>query len=509
VNRSFTPVGLSIQRAVAKTGATVLVVDGDGVSRRFLELALTAGRNETDGHLSVETAKNAASAMDILHATLVDLILCEIDLPDISGLQFHRRLLQESRLRNIPFVFIASEAKIATRVAALSAGAEDILSKPFDRQELSARVESILQRHRRTREALRSRTYTLAGDFSAIAFADLVVMLEMGRKSGRLAIVASRMIGEVHVAQGQVVHAHFGNLVGVDAFRAILAEEEAAFELTPVANPAEFQVITIRERVTPLLMEAARLHDTAVATNTLPPRPRPVPREEPAPTRYAPLVPTTMLASHFEQGVSDPFALAELRLWSMDELAKWTTSPAGRDRFHVVLFADLADGCSALLSIAGAPSERFILGALREGRSAVGVAFFLRYERLLDVILVDIKSAATVQTSLLRAPALVILAPPEGDYLDVGPQARVEIEACLRNLAPRSVLGVGGESLDAAMRDMACLREASVDQRTMPGPLARVDIRGVLVAGIRLWGKRAVATTPPPAAPPVDTQRKA
>src|SRR6185436_9868433 len=71
--------------------ATALVVDGDPVSRRFVELAL--GKS---GEFVVEAAESAAAASEILRVQTVELIIADTDLPDANGLQFYRALSQES-----------------------------------------------------------------------------------------------------------------------------------------------------------------------------------------------------------------------------------------------------------------------------------------------------------------------------------------------------------------------------------------------------------------------------
>src|SRR5437660_741817 len=100
----------------SKLRPTVLVVDGDGVSRRFVELALSR-----DGDFHVETALDGAGALDILAHTTVQAVIAETEFPDMNGLYFFRRLSQESRLRAIPFVFLSSDTRVKTRVLALGA----------------------------------------------------------------------------------------------------------------------------------------------------------------------------------------------------------------------------------------------------------------------------------------------------------------------------------------------------------------------------------------------------
>src|SRR6476619_6213014 len=85
---------------------TVLVVDGDPVSRRFVELALGKA-----GEFHVEAAESAAAAIEILRVQAVELIVSDTDLSDANGLQFYRTLAQESRLRGIPFLFLSADRR--------------------------------------------------------------------------------------------------------------------------------------------------------------------------------------------------------------------------------------------------------------------------------------------------------------------------------------------------------------------------------------------------------------
>src|SRR5262249_25758848 len=90
---------------------TALVIDGDPVSRRFVELAL--GRT---GEFIVEAAQSAAAAIEILRVQAVELIVSDTDLSDANGLQFYRALAQETRLRGIPFVFLSADCRPEAKI---------------------------------------------------------------------------------------------------------------------------------------------------------------------------------------------------------------------------------------------------------------------------------------------------------------------------------------------------------------------------------------------------------
>jgi len=484
--------------------ATILVVDADGVSRRFVELALGA-RAATRLPLVVETVKDAAAALEVLNGTLVDLILCETDLPDMSGLRFFRLLQQETRLRGIPFVFFSADTRVETKVVALRAGVDDYLSKPCDPAELSARVIGIVNRQHRQRQIGRDREYTLGGHFATMPFPDVVSILELSRRTGVLSITTPRAVGELCLDAGQVVHAVFGNLSGVEAFYRIMAEGTGQFEFTtgslPPGSPR-----TITDSVAALLMEAARLidHKQADSAKSGPPSSA---LRSPGQLRSAqsvaiaekpiePLLPNPVLATQFETAINDAFALGELKLWTREELARWTRGEIGRDRCHVHLVSELHRGVSALLAIAGQTNERWVLSALSPEEKALGLAFFLRQERVLDLILIDIQSPGALTGCLKRCPALSIIAPPDANVLGIGPKALVELEGLLRSVPPAALLWVAHDAIDAHLTSGVLTAPAlSVHGELGDGEL---DLRELLVEGLRFWLARCQKPAPQP-----------
>jgi DNA-binding response OmpR family regulator len=492
------PVGAPSQSASSLDGEYgVLVVDADGVTRRFVELILS----KVPG-MAVEGAKDATGALEVLRTTPVDLIIADTDLPDMDGLQFHRRLGQESRLKGIPFIFLSADTRVPTRVAALRAGADEYLTKPVEAAELTCRAEALIARRRAGREALRNRSFSLAGDFLVMALHDLVANLDIGKRSGTLNIATPRADARLFLDRGQIVHAVFGNLVGSEAFYRLMAEPMGQFEFTPGDCGIDPAARTIAKSATALIMEGARILDAETSGTPSSTPAAGTPAETVKATAGVVSAPAASipLATQYEVGVRDGFALGELRLWNPTELADWTLAPGGRDRLHVHLVADLAAGISAVMSMAALPTEREMLASLSLEEQAAGLVFYLRNERLIDLVLLDIRAPATFLRALMREPSITIIAPPDGDYQSLGTKARVELEQLVGWLKPTAILGVGNNLLKANLMKFAGLQTEG-HLRCQPGFVGegRADLRALLVEGIRLWALRA---------PPERTARK-
>ncbi len=107
----------------------------------------------------VETVNDATASISKARSFQPDLIILDIMMPHLSGLQLCRILRADNKLAKVPLIFLTAKSEPADRIAGLESGADDYVSKPFSPKELVLRVESILRRLAAPREPLATRLH--------------------------------------------------------------------------------------------------------------------------------------------------------------------------------------------------------------------------------------------------------------------------------------------------------------------------------------------------------------
>ena len=123
----------------------VLVADDEPDMLRFL-------KSQLGPHFQVLEAVDGLQAVEKASQFLPDLILCDMMMPEKDGLQVCRELRARTPTRNIPIVLLTARADEETKLAALSAGASDFLTKPFSTTELHLRLKNLVDSHRLERQ---------------------------------------------------------------------------------------------------------------------------------------------------------------------------------------------------------------------------------------------------------------------------------------------------------------------------------------------------------------------
>ena len=119
----------------------VLVVDDDRIGARMVEFLLS------EQGYTVVTAESADAALVEIEQQLPDLLLLDVNLPEINGFELYTQL--RDRGLDIPVIFLTAKGEIDDRVQGLTMGADDYIAKPFQPAELAARIQAVLRRYQR------------------------------------------------------------------------------------------------------------------------------------------------------------------------------------------------------------------------------------------------------------------------------------------------------------------------------------------------------------------------
>lgn len=137
------------------SGTRVLIVDDERPIRRYLKASLAS-----HGYVISEAA-NGQEALDALLSTKPDVIILDLGLPDMDGIQVAKLIRKKSQ---IPIVVLSVREEESDKIQALDAGADDYLTKPFSTGELLARLRAVLRRLTKTEDEAVFKTGKLTVD---------------------------------------------------------------------------------------------------------------------------------------------------------------------------------------------------------------------------------------------------------------------------------------------------------------------------------------------------------
>ena len=195
----------------------ILVVDDDALLRRSLAYNL-----EQAGYRA-EAAGTAEDALAQVRLDSPDLVLLDIGLPGMDGLDALRALRQQI---NVPVIFLTARRRELDEVLGLELGADDYVTKPFDFDVLLARIKAVLRRTGSNAPAaldiepivvgdlvidLAAHTVTVAGRLVDLAPREFDLLAALAQEAGRVLSVddlLARVWGAEYVGEPQVVYVH-------------------------------------------------------------------------------------------------------------------------------------------------------------------------------------------------------------------------------------------------------------------------------------------------------------
>ena len=128
---------------MAKYSPKILVVDDNEDNRYTLHRRL-----KKDGYSEISLANGGQEALDIVYEESFDLILLDLMMPDISGLEVLQQVKSDPDLRHIPVIMVTASDDVESAAECIQSGADDYITKPINATLLNARVSSSLDKKR-------------------------------------------------------------------------------------------------------------------------------------------------------------------------------------------------------------------------------------------------------------------------------------------------------------------------------------------------------------------------
>jgi len=121
-------------------GKTVLIIDDDITIRKLLTHHLKSNNFNTC------EAESADEGLNFLDNNNIDLVLCDVTLGEMDGFTFCKKVRENEKYKLIPFIFVTAKSTLEDKARALDVGGDDIITKPFDVDELILKVKALQKR---------------------------------------------------------------------------------------------------------------------------------------------------------------------------------------------------------------------------------------------------------------------------------------------------------------------------------------------------------------------------
>jgi len=198
----------------------ILIVDKDVDYLR--ETLLSAG-------YKVQAVSDGDEALVEIEKHRPDLIISEIKLPKIDGWELCWIIRERTDLLDIPFIFLSANSSVSDEIFSLDLGADDVIHKPFVKNELLARIKSLISRVNRVKHSSLSTLYGVKGTLKDMNLSDVLQVLDMGNRTAAVHLAKGEKHGCIYVVNGRVSHARYGDLKGEEALFHLMTWDDGNF----------------------------------------------------------------------------------------------------------------------------------------------------------------------------------------------------------------------------------------------------------------------------------------
>lgn len=200
----------------------VLIVDDNESLLMALEYSI-----QQAGY-TVLKAVDGEIAFKIANAEYPDIIVSDITMPEMDGIELCKKIRSVPSLSETPFILLTALGEPDERVKGLRSGADDYIVKPFDIEELIARIDIMYKNIQK-----RQFSNTLSGNLKELAIIDMLQILAQAHKEGVLRINAGDQSGIISICDGKIMDASFMDFTGEDALVELFTLTEGHFNYVP------------------------------------------------------------------------------------------------------------------------------------------------------------------------------------------------------------------------------------------------------------------------------------
>jgi DNA-binding response OmpR family regulator len=209
--------------------AKILIVDDEPTLLRLVGYALHKAGFE------IVIAQQGEEALRKVQAEKPDLVILDVMLPGLSGIEICQRLRNQPQTAHLPILMLSARDQVKDKIEGLHAGADEYVTKPIDTDELAARVEALLERTRRLRAMppeKRGKILGFIGAKGGVGTTTVALNVAMALVQQRQAVIAAELrpyFGAFSLQLGRMLGATLGSLLDLEP--EAIGERELALRL--------------------------------------------------------------------------------------------------------------------------------------------------------------------------------------------------------------------------------------------------------------------------------------
>lgn len=195
---------------------------------------------------------DAQKALDAIKNLEVDLVICEVELPQMDGHKFFKKIRSIDALKSTPFIFIGNQKRVDDRIQSMELGVDDYIVKPFSMEEIVARIKALFKEIALLGDANHQPEKGFSGNLTEMNLVDLIQTLELGKKSAILNLKHDSANGFVYIKNGEVIDAALESLPPEQALMRMFTwtignfyVEMTSIDRSRAINTANKELITI------------------------------------------------------------------------------------------------------------------------------------------------------------------------------------------------------------------------------------------------------------------------